>query len=95
MKYAILCHWNSHEIISEKLSNIEDILPPSSDFQIFFFQNVAATNMAQSQQNVIEKMVTARVMQISRVKNVIVVLQDFMISQTASHVRVWLLALKE
>lgn len=51
--------------------------------------------MAQSQQNVIEKMVTARVMQISRVKNVIVVLQDFMISQTASHVRVWLLALKE
>lgn len=50
--------------------------------------------MAQSQQNVIEKMVIVRVMQILPVKNVIAVLLDFMTSRTANHVPVWLLDLK-
>lgn len=61
----------------------------------FGFQNATATSMARSLESVIEKMVIVPVMQILPVKNVIVVLLDFMISRTVSRVPVWPLALKE
>lgn len=63
--------------------------------ELLVLQNVTVTSTAPSQQSVIEKVVIVRVMQISPVKNVIVVLLDFMISRIASDVHVWLLALKE